>query len=89
MLLSKLSTLYQRLKDMEKAKLLQILAKRIIVTQEGEIIDHVLNSPFMFLRQITDEYFSISHNPRSSEQITVGAQIIKRAVLPLFFDSGD
>ena len=76
LLMSKFSTLYQRFEDKEKTKLLHILAKRIIVTPEGEIVDHVLNSPFMYLRQIADEQISISQNLRGSEQITVGAQTV-------------
>ncbi len=80
-LLSKLTTLYQRFEDKEKTKLLQILAKRIMVNPDGEISDHVLNSPFMYLRQIADEQISISQNLRGSEQITVGAQTVGIGIL--------
>ena len=48
-LLTKVSELYSRLDEKHKSTLLQILAKRIIVNSDGEIIDHVLNSPFSLL----------------------------------------
>ena len=39
--------LFSRLKQKEQSVLLQILAKRIIVDEAGQIIDCVLNSPFI------------------------------------------
>jgi hypothetical protein len=54
-LMSQLSTIYSRLGDNEKTTLLRILAKRIIVNSEEEIIDQELNSPFMYLKSIMDK----------------------------------
>jgi len=51
-LLEKLSHLYQRLEFSDKAVLLRILAKHIIVNQQGDIIDHQLNSPFLYLESL-------------------------------------
>ena len=75
-LLTKVSELYSRLDEKQKSTLLQILAKRIIVSGDGEIIDHVLNSPFLYLRSVVDYFFTPSNREGSgSEQIHVGAPI--------------
>ena len=73
-LLTKVGELYPRLDEKQKSTLLQILAKRIIVDADGEIIDHELNSPFVYLQNLLKSLFS----PRNgegcgSEQIHVGA----------------
>jgi hypothetical protein len=36
--------------------LLQILAKRIMVDIDGEILEHQLNSPFVYLRTLSQGY---------------------------------
>ncbi len=73
-LLTKVSELYSRLDEKQKSTLLQILAKRIIVNGDGEIIDHVLNSPFLYLRSVVDYFFTPRNREGcSSEQIHVGA----------------
>ncbi len=48
-LLAMVPELYGRLDDQRRATLLQILAKRIIVSADGEIISHELHSPFLYL----------------------------------------
>ena len=55
-LMSKLSSIYPRLGEKEKTTLLRILAKKIIVNKQGEIIDQKLNSPFVYLKSILDNY---------------------------------
>jgi len=73
-LLTKIGDLYARLDEKQKSTLLQILAKRIIVNGDGEIIDHKLNSPFLYLRSVVDCFFTPSDREGcSSEQINVGA----------------
>jgi DNA invertase Pin-like site-specific DNA recombinase len=52
-LLSKAYDLYQRLKSKQRGLLLQTLARKIIVNPEGEIIDHKLQSPFMYLHNLS------------------------------------
>lgn len=47
LLLSKVPDLYTRFTEKQRATLLQIIAKRIILNPKGEIIDHELNSLFM------------------------------------------
>jgi hypothetical protein len=37
---------------------LQILAKQIIVDPHDEIIEHELNSPFVYLRSVGDDLFT-------------------------------
>jgi DNA invertase Pin-like site-specific DNA recombinase len=53
-LMTKMADLYPRLDVKGKATLVQILVKRLIVDGEGEIIDHDLNSPFVYLRSLVD-----------------------------------
>jgi len=73
-LLTKVRQLYSRLDEKQKSTLLQILAKQIIVNCNGEIIDHKLNSPFLYLRSVVDYFFTPSNREGcSSEQIHVGA----------------
>ena len=43
----------------------------IIIDTEGKIIDHELNSPFVYLRMLVGYY--PSRNASSSEQVTLGA----------------
>jgi hypothetical protein len=62
LLLSHLSELYERLESKRRASLLHILARRIIDSSDGEIIDHELHSPFAYL----DELAKSSHQPQES-----------------------
>ena len=48
--------IYPLLSDNERTSLLRILAKKIIVNSEGKIIDQELNSPFVYLKSILDNY---------------------------------
>jgi len=58
MLLTKLDELYPRLDDRQKSTLLRILAAKIIIDINGQIVDHVLNAPFLYLWSIADK---VSH----------------------------
>lgn len=73
-LLTKVGDLYPRLDEKQRSTLLQILAKRIIVDADGEIIEHELNSPFVYLQNLVKSLFSSSDGEEcGSEQIHVGA----------------
>lgn len=72
-LMTKLSFLYKRLAEKERSILLQVLFKRIIVDEQGQIIDHELNSPFSYLRNIADSFRTLDTNRRGSEGIPLGA----------------
>jgi site-specific DNA recombinase len=75
-LLTKVGELYTRLDDKQKSTLLQVLAKRIIVDGDGEIIDYELNSPFVYLRSLVNTLFSPSNGEGcGSEQSHVGALV--------------
>ena len=52
LLLTRVWMLYGRLEDKERATLLQILARRIIVDVNGEIIGHELHPPFAYLTEM-------------------------------------
>ena len=52
-----LPELYDRLKKNDQVTLLHILAKCIIVNPQGDIVDHELRSPFMYLRAIADNFY--------------------------------
>jgi hypothetical protein len=48
---------------------LQILAKRIIVDVQGEIIVYELNSPFAYFRSIVDHFQHQNTSLSGSEQV--------------------
>lgn len=73
LLLTKVNVLFHRLSKNDRATLLQILAKRIIVDSQGEIIDSELNSPFAYLRYIADEFQNLDIEKSGSDQIRLGA----------------
>ena len=73
-LMSKLPELFPRLKEADRTKLLQILARRIIVDPSGEIIDYELNSPFMYLDYLAGDLRGIFDSPRGSSDVSVGVQ---------------
>jgi hypothetical protein len=51
-LMAKVADLYPRLEKQQQGILLQILAKQIIVDPHGKIVEHELNSPFVYLRSL-------------------------------------
>jgi hypothetical protein len=53
-LLSKVNKLFPRLNYNQQIVLLRILAKRIIVSTHGDIIDHELHPPFSYLATISN-----------------------------------
>ncbi len=70
-LISNLSPLYERLNEDQRGKLLQILVKRIIVSSSGEIIDHELHSPFLYLSQLSAD-LPLTSVETGSRQIRLG-----------------
>ena len=71
--LAKISELYPRLNDKQKATLLQIVANQIIVNPLGEIVGHELNSPFVYIRSLVNRLSSPDNREGcGSEQIHVG-----------------
>jgi hypothetical protein len=68
-LLSKVSTLYQRLSLKEKTTLLQIIARRIIVDLQGTIISQELNTPFAYLRTLADMLVSSGKEGGGSDHV--------------------
>jgi hypothetical protein len=75
--LAKIEEIYPRLDEKQQQTLLQVLAKKIIVTPEGEIIDQELPSPFVYLRSIADDLQDSNPLDRGSEQVRLGAQVLK------------
>ncbi len=53
---------------------MKILAKKIIIDREGQIIDHELHSPFTYLRSIAVGLEDPGGSYRDSEQVRLGAQ---------------
>ncbi len=80
LLFSKASDLYLRLDERKQAILLQILAKRIIVNSQGEIIDQELNSPFAYLRSLVKDFPNQepcgSDHVRSSSQTSIQKGVV-------------
>ena len=71
-LMARLSDLYSRLKEREQAKLLQIIAKRIIVDVDGQVVDYELNSPFAYLHSLVIDVQSIGKPTFGSDQTRLG-----------------
>jgi hypothetical protein len=67
-LIANISSMYFRLKESDRAKMLQIISKRIIVNLAGEIIEYELQSPFAYLRELVDDFQIADSEPRGSEQ---------------------
>ena len=89
-LLSKAHLLYERLDEKSQARLLKIVAKRIIINPDGQIIDHELHSPFTYLWSIAQGLEDPGSSHRNLEQVRLGALnsldqgcfSVKVAVLP-------
>jgi hypothetical protein len=69
---------------MNEYALLQILVKRIIINQNGQVIDYELNSPFIYLRSLVDRLSDPSIEPHGSEQFRFGV-LIKSRQFACFF----
>jgi site-specific DNA recombinase len=80
-LLAKIEYIYPRLEEKQQATLLQVLAKQIMITPEGEIIGQELHSPFVYLRSIADDFDSSNPLERGSEQVRLGA-LIRSHLMP-------
>jgi hypothetical protein len=63
----------------DRANLLQIVAKQVVVGTDGEIIDHELNSPFAYLRDLADGIRPMRKGKGGSEPVlyrpTCGSRI--------------
>ncbi|MBL6983787.1 MAG: recombinase family protein [Anaerolineales bacterium] len=71
-LLANASTFYERLDEKQKNNLLQILVKRIIINQEGEIISHKLHSPFSYLSTLVSAFSGQNGEGWCSEFVALG-----------------
>jgi DNA invertase Pin-like site-specific DNA recombinase len=71
-LLSKVTVLFLRLCLKDRATLLQILIKRIIVDIQGKIIDYELNSPFVYLKTLADECAAQREERAGSDHVQRG-----------------
>lgn len=80
-LLPKISVLYPRLSLKDKATLLQIITKRIIVDTQGKIIDHELNSPFVYLKTLADE--NKTQCEEGAGSVHVQRRLLGRTVVPV------
>lgn len=72
-LMTNISTLYERLGEKQRTNLLQMFVKRIIINQEGEIIGHELLSPFEYLSTLTSCSESKNEEGGDSEQVRYGS----------------
>jgi hypothetical protein len=77
-LMAKVADLYPRLEKKQQGILLQILAKQIIVDPQGAIIEHELNSPFVYLRSLTQSLSTPGNGDGSSEHVRSGALISQK-----------
>jgi hypothetical protein len=72
MLLTQMSTLFDRLDDKAKHTLLQILVNRIIVDPDGRIVDYQLNRPFGYLRKLVNDPTIELNGQSGSKQVPFG-----------------
>jgi hypothetical protein len=70
--MAKVAALYPRLEKQQQGILLQILAKQIIVDPHGKIVEHELNSPFVYLRSLVQNLFTPRNGEGSSEHVRSG-----------------
>ena len=71
-LMAKAHALFERLEDLQRRTLLQILMKQIMVSQDGEMIDHELDSPFTYLTELVVDLQTKSPQGRGSDQVRLG-----------------
>ena len=77
-LLTKISVLFDRLKEKERTAILQVLIKQVIVNIAGEIIQIELHSPFSYLFTLVSQY----KEGKSSSCISLGTPTNTRTSLP-------
>jgi len=75
-LMTYIGKLFEKLEDKQKTDLLQILAKRIIINSQGEIIDHELLSPFKYLSALINRSKGENEEKSGSEQVRDGSSNI-------------
>jgi hypothetical protein len=61
--------LYPRVNRKQQGILLQVLVKRIIVDAHDEIIDYELNSPFVHLRSLVQNFSTPGNGEAGSEHV--------------------
>jgi hypothetical protein len=71
-LMAKVADLYPRLEKKKQGILLQILAKQIIVDPHGKIVEHELNSPFVYLRSLVQNLSTPQSGEGSLEHVRSG-----------------
>ena len=81
-LLTQMSTLFDRLDDKAKHKLLQIMVNRIIVDPDGRIVDYELNRPFGYLSKLANDPNIELNGQSGSKQVPFGVQIQNTRVRP-------
>jgi len=86
-LMSNITVIFPRLNQEQQSILLRILAKRIIVNPSGEIINHELNSPFVYLHSLAEYFRNTDLIQRGSSQVRQGALFFGRSCcMPGSFD---
>ena len=77
-LLSRAHELFSRLEIKDRSALLRILAKRIIVDEQGEIVTHELHSPFAYLSMLAGDKKRPKSNGMGSRWVTLGTPAVTR-----------
>jgi site-specific DNA recombinase len=76
-LMTNISVLYGRLEKQQRTNLLQMFVKRIIINQDGDIIDSELHSPFAYLSSLAGSLNGKSKEGCGSEQVRYGSQYVR------------
>ncbi|MDK1082289.1 MAG: hypothetical protein QGD88_12545, partial [Anaerolineae bacterium] len=77
-----------RLDQNQQNKLLQIIAKRIIINQQGQIIQHDLHSPFSYLIALATEKNSSGGEGNGSGQVQYRPPVYSGNLKIVFFIEG-
>ena len=82
MLLTQMSTLFDRFDDKAKHKLLQILVNRIIVDPDGRIVGYELNRPFGYLSYLANDPNIELNGQSGSKQVPFGVLEVENKKAP-------
>ena len=82
LLLTQMSTLFDRLDDKAKHTLLQILVNRIIVDPDGKIVDYELNRPFGYLSKLVNDPTIELNGQSGSKQVPFGVLEVENKIAP-------
>jgi len=80
-LMTKVRDLYSRLDNKQKTTMLQILVKKFIVNESGEVVEHKLNAPFVYLCSLLEGIDTVGERDKRVDDFLVSLQFEQRGKL--------